>query len=114
MLKIKWTFLLAALIAIASAFTTIPRTISKDDVRVVGLFVSGSRYYVATDGSGNPQVIPPEWTEGDEFTCEEPLDLCYVIVEETAVLIFDSALGLYYYESTEIIEDHSGTFQEQI
>lgn len=110
--KIKWTFLLAAVIAIASAFTTKPKTISKDDIRVIGLFVSGSRYYVATDGSGNPQVIPPEWEEGDQFTCTGSQNICYVVVEETAVLIFDSALGLYYYESTEIVDAIEGVYDE--
>lgn len=108
---IKWTFVIIAIIAVTGAFAAIKQNNIKTGIEYIGLFISGSRYYVATDGSGNPLSIPTEWEEGDQFSCVGTMNLCTVTVEKSAALHFEASLGLYYYNSIDVIDFSLGSFE---
>ncbi|MBN8880490.1 MAG: hypothetical protein J0I32_23300 [Sphingobacteriales bacterium] len=108
--QIKWSVILIAIISITCAFATINPKPFQVGEKYVGTFIWGTRHYILTDLTGNPIQLPQGWTEGEEYVCNEPIDLCTITVNENAIFFYDSFQGAYYFENNDVIEYSLGTF----
>lgn len=100
MKRIKWSFLAVALLAVASAFTTVkPRNFAQQEHQFLN--ANNGRVYLGEDVTNQ--------TEGEDYECDPSSERCTVTVNSEDIKT-DPLTGQQYVDEEDIIDESTGTF----